>query len=179
LTTCEIDIQGIEMNQSQCRPGENLWSATACLKGDLSGLLPYLNAELESARYDPKAGALLWDSEGKHYVFRSDRIFIAPVDNRPEAEREARRALGIVRDVALRKDRIQPDHTAWSPPTLMEVFQLLPRENCGECGSPTCLAFATRLREQDAGLDMCPRLCTDDMRNQRAKLGEILGAPRE
>ena len=27
--------------------------------------------------------------------------------------------------------------------TVMEVLKNLPRTNCGDCGQPTCLAFAT------------------------------------
>ena len=31
------------------------------------------------------------------------------------------------------------------PLTGIEIFKLLPKTNCGECGVPTCLAFAMNL----------------------------------
>jgi acetyl-CoA decarbonylase/synthase complex subunit gamma len=41
-------------------------------------------------------------------------------------------------------------------PTAIEFFKLLPKTNCGECGNPTCLAFAMQLANQKAKLDQCP-----------------------
>lgn len=29
--------------------------------------------------------------------------------------------------------------------TVLELLKALPRTNCGECGQPTCMAFATRV----------------------------------
>jgi len=38
----------------------------------------------------------------------------------------------------------------------MEIYALLPQTNCGECGTPTCLAFAMQLANKQASLDDCP-----------------------
>jgi len=38
----------------------------------------------------------------------------------------------------------------------LEIFKLLPKTNCGECGVPTCLAFAMKLAQKKAELDQCP-----------------------
>ena len=40
--------------------------------------------------------------------------------------------------------------------TGLEIFKLLPKTNCGKCGSPTCLAFAMRLAGKKASVDECP-----------------------
>ncbi|MFH1824380.1 MAG: acetyl-CoA decarbonylase/synthase complex subunit gamma [Candidatus Firestonebacteria bacterium] len=40
--------------------------------------------------------------------------------------------------------------------TGLEIFKLLPKTNCGKCGSPTCLAFAMRLAAKKANIDECP-----------------------
>ena len=42
------------------------------------------------------------------------------------------------------------------PPTGIEIFKLLPKTNCGECGVPTCLAFAMNLAAGKAELVACP-----------------------
>ena len=34
----------------------------------------------------------------------------------------------------------------------LEIFKLLPRTNCGDCGVPTCMAFAMRLAQKKAEL---------------------------
>ena len=35
--------------------------------------------------------------------------------------------------------------------TGIEIFKKLPKTNCGECGVPTCLAFAMKLAAGQAG----------------------------
>jgi hypothetical protein len=42
--------------------------------------------------------------------------------------------------------------------TVMEVLKRLPRTNCGDCGQPTCLAFATRVIKEGEDLGRCPHL---------------------
>ncbi len=41
-------------------------------------------------------------------------------------------------------------------PTAIEFFKFLPKTNCGECGHPTCLAFAMQLANQKVSIDACP-----------------------
>ncbi len=40
--------------------------------------------------------------------------------------------------------------------TGLEIYKQLPKKNCGECGPPTCLAFAMNLANGKAALDSCP-----------------------
>lgn len=40
--------------------------------------------------------------------------------------------------------------------TGIQIFKMLPKTNCGECGVPTCLAFAMNLASGKAELDSCP-----------------------
>lgn len=42
------------------------------------------------------------------------------------------------------------------PLTGIEIFKLLPKTNCGECGVPTCLAFAMNLAAGKVELSACP-----------------------
>ncbi len=44
------------------------------------------------------------------------------------------------------------------PMTVLDVFKLLPRTNCGDCGLPTCLAFATRVVKEGEEISTCPHL---------------------
>jgi acetyl-CoA decarbonylase/synthase, CODH/ACS complex subunit gamma len=38
----------------------------------------------------------------------------------------------------------------------VEIFKLLPKTNCKKCGQATCLAFAMKLAQRQATLDLCP-----------------------
>lgn len=42
--------------------------------------------------------------------------------------------------------------------TGLDIYKLLPKSNCGECGVPTCLAFAMKLAQKQTSLDKCPRV---------------------
>ncbi len=49
--------------------------------------------------------------------------------------------------------------------TGIQIFKLLPKTNCKECGVPTCLAFAMNLASGKAELDACPYV-SDEAREQ-------------
>jgi acetyl-CoA decarbonylase/synthase complex subunit gamma len=49
----------------------------------------------------------------------------------------------------------------------IQIFKLMPKKNCGECGVPTCLAFAMNLAAGKAELDRCPYV-SDDAREKLA-----------
>jgi len=45
--------------------------------------------------------------------------------------------------------------------TGVQIFKLLPKTNCGDCGVPTCLAFAMNLAAGKAQLSQCPTVSED------------------
>jgi acetyl-CoA decarbonylase/synthase complex subunit gamma len=50
----------------------------------------------------------------------------------------------------------------------LDIYKLLPKKNCKECGDPTCLTFAMKLAGGKADVDLCPHL------DEQAK--SVLGA---
>jgi len=57
--------------------------------------------------------------------------------------------------------------------TGIEIFKLLPKTNCGECGVPTCLAFAMSLAAGKAELGKCPHVSAE----AKSKLSEAAAPP--
>ena len=57
--------------------------------------------------------------------------------------------------------------------TGIEIFKMLPKTNCKECGFPTCLAFAMGLATAKAELDKCPYVSEE----VRDKLAEASAPP--
>jgi acetyl-CoA decarbonylase/synthase complex subunit gamma len=51
------------------------------------------------------------------------------------------------------------------PLTGIEIFKLLPKTNCGDCGVPTCLAFAMNLASGKAELSACPHVTEEAKAN--------------
>jgi len=52
--------------------------------------------------------------------------------------------------------------------TGIQIFKLLPKTNCGDCGVPTCLAFAMNLAGGKAELSACPHV-SDEAKEQLAE----------
>ena len=57
--------------------------------------------------------------------------------------------------------------------TGIEIFKLLAKTNCKECGFPTCLAFAMALASGKAELEKCPYVSEE----VRDKLAEASAPP--
>ncbi|MBW2058188.1 MAG: acetyl-CoA decarbonylase/synthase complex subunit gamma [Deltaproteobacteria bacterium] len=57
--------------------------------------------------------------------------------------------------------------------TGIQIFKLLPKTNCGECGVPTCLAFAMALAAGKAELSSCPYVSDE----AKAQLAEASAPP--
>ncbi len=57
--------------------------------------------------------------------------------------------------------------------TGIEIFKLLPKTNCGDCGVPTCLAFAMNLAAGKADLSACPHVSEE----AKAQLSEASAPP--
>ena len=43
----------------------------------------------------------------------------------------------------------------------LEIYKLLPKTNCKDCGFPTCLAFAMKLAAKQIELDACPHVSAE------------------
>ncbi len=57
--------------------------------------------------------------------------------------------------------------------TGIEIYKKLPKTNCGECGVPTCMAFAMKLAAGQAELAACPHVSEE----ARAALDEASAPP--
>lgn len=64
--------------------------------------------------------------------------------------------------------------TAISP---IDVYKILPRTNCKECGEENCMAFATRLVNREVILDKCSPLFQEKNRAAFDKLWQLLKPP--
>ena len=53
----------------------------------------------------------------------------------------------------------------------LEIYKLLPKTNCKECGFPTCLAFAMQLAAKKISLDKCPHV-SEEAKNALASASE-------
>lgn len=57
--------------------------------------------------------------------------------------------------------------------TAIDIYKVLPKTNCKDCGFPTCLAFAMQLAAGKAGIDRCPAASDE----AKEKLGAASAPP--
>jgi len=55
----------------------------------------------------------------------------------------------------------------------IEIYKLLPKTNCKDCGVPTCMAFAMKLSSGQAELSQCPHVSEES----KAKLSQAAAPP--
>jgi len=56
----------------------------------------------------------------------------------------------------------------------IDVYKLLPRTNCKECGEPNCMAFATKVVNREVSVDACPPLLKKENEKAYKRLKEML-----
>jgi ArsR family metal-binding transcriptional regulator len=153
----------MRLGTPDCSPGSAQYRVVLDLENDITEVLPYLNAELAGAEYDHDTKILLWNKDDKKVAFRPFEIAVAPVENREEAERLAKNIVCTVNEIWNRKDKIEPKFAGKKPlPKVLDIFKLLPRTNCRECGFLSCMAFATALRTDPSKKSLCPYLSQQD-----------------
>jgi ArsR family metal-binding transcriptional regulator len=160
----------LKLIEPPCVPGADTWSAKAYLEDDITDVLPYLNAELEGADYYHDSKVLILDDGTKKCAFRPHEIAVAPVDDREEAGRLIDELVRRANEIWKRRNQIEANFEREELPSLMELYKLLPRTNCKECGHLTCMAYATHLREGGKELSKCTHLSAQN----REKLLHLL-----
>jgi ArsR family metal-binding transcriptional regulator len=170
-----IDKYDIELAEAACHVGAAYYGALVNLPDDISAVFPYLNALVEKARYDHDNEVLILEREGQKYAFRPCEIRVAEVRDLSHAREVAREIVEWVNGIWQDRDSITPSYRERKQPPVMEVFKLLPRTNCGQCGYTTCMAFAAAVSRGTAKPEDCPPLC-QDMPRERERLLELVSS---
>jgi acetyl-CoA decarbonylase/synthase complex subunit gamma len=56
----------------------------------------------------------------------------------------------------------------------IDVYKLLPKTNCKECGEENCMAFATKVVNREVSIEKCPPLLTKEYEKAYKQLKEML-----
>jgi ArsR family metal-binding transcriptional regulator len=153
------------------------YEAIARLEVDIRPVFPYLNAILARANYVPARPSVAWRHEGHNIGFWPEHIAAGDLDSREEAEETVQWLVDLVNDTWARRDEIEPDYTTHERRQPLELYRLLPKTNCKDCGAETCFAFALRLAAGQAQLEKCPHLFQDPgLAANRDQLAELLAS---
>lgn len=153
-------IQGyeVEIFRPVCNPEFQSVHCLARLDGDAGQAIPYLNAELggDDICLDPPSVTLR--NRGRLITVHAREIAINALADEAEARKILDWLVGEINRVWEERDSITPEFSPPPKPVVLEILKLLPRTNCGECGRPTCLVFASLAKEGILGAENCPEL---------------------
>lgn len=145
----------------------------AHITGDVAETMPYLNALLSGAFYNPGAQILTYRDEHRLVSLYPRRIAIAKADDLVDGWRTLESIRCQVNEIWALRSEIAPCFEIRKRPSFLEIYQRLPRTNCGLCGERTCLAFAARVWQGEQKLRGCMPVLEGDYGHLKGALLEI------
>jgi ArsR family metal-binding transcriptional regulator len=138
-----------------CMADETKVRLVAHLSGDLTEVLPYLNAEMRQACYNADGSSLTFMEGYRLVTLSARRIAMGKADEIVDAWRLLEEIRVRIDETWARRTSITPSYVMRSRPPVLEIYKRLPRTNCKLCGEPTCMAFAAKLRMGEGKLSQC------------------------
>jgi len=148
----------------------------ARLSDDISPAFPYVNAVLRGVLYNPEAQTLTIRRGTRLLTFYARLSIMAKVAGEEDARAQMEWFRDLCNDLWRRRAEITPrvEHQKLLGP--LDVYGLLPRLNCRECGERTCMAFAFSLLLGLRELEQCSRLREEAYAEGGRRLAELLAA---
>lgn len=146
----------------------------AMISDDVSEVLPYINAINKKAIYIKNANAITMTEEGKLITIHPRKIAITKLKDEAEAKEILDRTIKLINNTFERKDEIVPDYEKRGKPNVLDLYKLLPKTNCRNCGELTCLAFAVKVISESMSIMRCSNLFKAENKNNRERILELL-----
>lgn len=143
----------------------------AYLDENIGEALPYLNAVLGGDSYIKNPPSVTFKAHGRLITVHSDKIAVNALRDKAEAHHILEWLKKEINEAWENRAAITPKFDGIGKPHILEIYKLLPKTNCRECGQLTCMVFASLIVECAKSADDCPRLGNDD----RKVLGNYLG----
>ncbi len=146
------------------------------LSRSIDAVLPLLNAMLPNViSYNPRASALVLRRKPGFITLLADTLYITQVNDADEGLELLNALHDLLNQTWEARESIQPRHEERRTPRPLDVWELLPRTNCRQCGEATCMAFGFALLEARRRVDDCPPLREAAAAGQRETLCGLLG----
>lgn len=129
--------------------------------GPLDDVLPYLATLPNVISFDPKSGTLTLRRQPGLLTLQSAKVYITQVRDVEEGLQLLDALTDVINVTWNQRDELAAMTTPRRAPRMLDVWRLLPRTNCRQCGEQTCMAFAFGLLQQRRILIECPPLQND------------------
>ena len=165
----EINLSFIQ----PCTTDANRIRVVATLSRDITELFPYLNTYLKTAIYNKKGQTLTYNYGPKIIVLTAYDVKVSKLLNETDAFETLDYIKDFVNDCYDKKDSIKPSDEKRNLPSPFDVYEVLPRLNCGKCGEATCMAFAAKMVAGKYKPTMCSQVTAKGNEKMREELENI------
>lgn len=132
--------------------------ASFLINNDVSPLFPYLNAVAERAELHQAPPFIRFLYKDCFCVLYPKAGILSAVEDRPHAMVLLETLFCFLNGISSRRDEITPDPRIHKRVSVLNILRLLPKTNCGQCGLPSCMAFAASLSLQESSPEKCPHI---------------------
>ena len=141
----------------------------------LDEVIPYLATLPSIIAYNPDQETLTFRRQPGFLTIQGEEVYITQVKDIEEGLELLAALTESINAVWKHHHELVAVTTSKCTPHPLDVWELLPRTNCRQCGEATCMAFAVGLLQQTHILDECTLLQTDaDFSNRRVTLETML-----
>ena len=127
----------------------------------LQDVLPYLAALPRIITWNPEALTLTFRRPRGFMTLYDDKVYITQVVDTAEGLELLDSLTEAVNAVWERRAKLTAVTAQKRAPRHLDIWELLPRINCGQCHEATCLAFAVAVLQQKRRLTECAPLQSD------------------
>ncbi len=153
-------LEGYSKNifRAECNPSFESVHCIATLDSDVGEALPYLNSVLGGTEYFVDPPQVMFRAHGKIIKVAATEIAVNALKDEAEADKILEWLKSEINQAWENRNEITPKYDGIKTPQVFEILKLLPKNNCKECGLPTCMVFAAQASEGVKGSDDCPGL---------------------
>jgi ArsR family metal-binding transcriptional regulator len=127
----------------------------------LEEVLPFLATLPGVIAWNPEICTLTFRRQPGFMTLYTDKIYITQVRDTAEGMDLLAALTDAINAVWEKRAELVALTTGRRAPRHLDIWELLPRTNCKQCGEATCLAFAVGLLQQNRELTECLPLMTD------------------
>ena len=169
-----IDKLNLKLVNIECMPTSTKFNAIIDFGEDIGDLLPLLATVIRGCTYVHGTGELNYMDEGHIIAIRPKQITVTALRDETEARQVCEDLKKMINEVYEQRDSIAPTLRKQARLDPLSVYRELPQTNCGDCGEPTCMAFAARVVSRELTANGCKILLEKEYSSQRERLWHML-----
>ena len=169
-----IDKLHLKLVNIECMPTSTKFNAIIDLEEDIGDLLPFLATAIRGCTYVHGTGELNYMDEGHIIAIRPRQITVTAISDETEAQQMCEDLKKMINEVYEQRHTLTPTLRKQARLDPLSVYRELPQTDCGDCGEPTCMAFAARVVSRELTANGCKILLEKEYNSQRERLWHML-----